>query len=467
MSDETIGPILYSRGVDEAGHRVAVLLLVPDGATPPALEPDGAAAVAAEPLDCLLGWRAFGWRFTLPPDAAGYALGGRFHPVAADLGGDARVGFVSCNGKERGDFDRPQAERNAMWRRLAEHHARAPLGLLIHGGDQIYADGALEAHPDLAAWRDMPPRRAGEVQATPEMELAATRFFFDCWRRSVTAPAVATLLSQVPSAMMWDDHDIMDGWGSLAAIKQEGPVGQMIFAVARRFFRLFQAGGLVCADAETLSAAQAYPGFRVLLPDLRSERRRDRVMGPAGWDFLQKAFDTAPAGDHVFLMSSVPALGPRLSLIEGLHRLVPGAQKYEDDLRDQWQSRAHRQEWRRFLGLMADHMEAAGPVTVLSGEIHLATRGEMRLSGGRILHQLCASGVSHPPAPQAFARALGWLAAVGDQPLPDRPIRLLAPPGMRAIYVAERNVLILSRIGGRWSAQWDFEESGLSPALAL
>ena len=30
-------------------------------------------------------------------------------------------------------------------------------------------------------------------------------------------------------------------------------------------------------------------------------------------------------------------------------RWVPGAQKYEDDLRDQWQSHAHREEWRRVL----------------------------------------------------------------------------------------------------------------------
>jgi len=38
---------------------------------------------------------------------------------------------------------------------------------------------------------------------------------------------------------------------------------------------------------------------------------------------------------------------------------------------------------------------------------------------------------------------------------------------MRPIYVAERNVMILSRRNGRWSAQWDFEESGLSPTLTL
>jgi len=467
MSEETIGPVLYSRGADENGHRLSALLLLREGAPVPPLKPDGAAAAAAVRLDTLFGWHAFGWSFTLAPGATGYRLGGRFYPVAADPGGDIRVGYVSCNGKETGDFDRPEAERNAMWQRLADHHASAPLGLLLHGGDQIYADGALDSHPALAAWRDLPEDRAAEPRSTPEMEDAATRFFFDRWRRSLASPAVAQLLAEVPSIMMWDDHDIFDGWGSRAAAVQEGPVGQMMFAVARRFFLLFQAGGGVSEDAATLSTDRVYPGFCVLAPDLRSERRRDRVMGPAGWDFLQEAVRAARPDDHVFIMSSTPALGPRLSLLEGLHRIVPGAQKYEDDLRDQWQSRAHRREWQRLLGLLAEHMETGGPVTLLSGEIHLATRGEMRLRDGRILHQLCASGVSHPPPPDAFARALGWLARLGADPLPDRPIRLCPPPGMRPIYVAERNVMILSRRNGRWSAQWDFEESGLSPTLTL
>ena len=77
-------------------------------------------------------------------------------------------------------------------------------------------------------------------------------------------------------------------------------------------------------------------------------------------------------------MSSVPVLGPRLSWIEKLLDVLPGVQKYEDDMLDQWQSRAHRAEWQRMLEALQLHaIEGRNPVTVLSGEIHLATRGEM------------------------------------------------------------------------------------------
>ncbi|MDZ7811437.1 MAG: hypothetical protein U5L11_17070 [Arhodomonas sp.] len=65
--------------------------------------------------------------------------------------------------------------------------------------------------------------------------------------------------------------------------------------------------------------------------------------------------------------------------------VTPGAQKYEDDLRDQWQSRWHRDEWRRFLRLLLDtHERTEGALTVLSGEIHLATRGTLATRPGAV-----------------------------------------------------------------------------------
>jgi hypothetical protein len=274
-------------------------------------------------------------------------------------------------------------------------------------------------------------------------------------------------MAEVPVAAMWDDHDIFDGYGSHPDPVQQSPLGRMLFGIARRFYRLFHAGGHDPVRPATLTFSLPQPGFHVIAPDLRSERRKSRVMGPEGWAATEAAFAAAPPGAPVFVVSTVPALGPRLSLLEGLHRLVPGAQRYEDDLRDQWQSRAHRDEWCRFLRLSAGHADASGPVTFLSGEIHLAGRGEMRTPSGTLLHQLIASGISHPPPPVAFARALGALGALGEAPLADHPIALkpIVPGGRR--FVAERNWLLLERRGGAWSASWDLERSGRTPELAL
>lgn len=40
--------------------------------------------------------------------------------------------------------------------------------------------------------------------------------------------------------MMWDDHDIFDGWGSYPPELQNCPVFSGIFFVARKFYLLFQ-----------------------------------------------------------------------------------------------------------------------------------------------------------------------------------------------------------------------------------
>ena len=209
------------------------------------------------------------------------------------------------------------------------------------------------------------------------------------------------------------------------------------------------------------------PGLRLLAPDMRSERTRRDIMGPGGWQMMDAEARRQTQG-RTMLMSSVPLLGPRMSILEALMVAIPRMQKYEDDLRDQWQSRTHRDEWRRILRLVRDMARRDGhDVTALSGEIHLATRAEMDLGGGLHLHQLVASGIAHRAPPKGWARFLGALAWLGEDPLPDHPIRIRPLPGQRHRYIAQRNFLVLDRRKGAWQAAWDLEDNGRTPALPL
>lgn len=190
-------------------------------------------------------------------------------------------------------------------------------------------------------------------------------------------------------------------------------------------------------------------------------------MGPGGWAMMEAEAARATPG-HTLLMSSVPLLGPRLSILETLMIAVPRMQKYEDDLRDQWQSRAHCDEWRRMLRLVRDMVEHDGhDLTSISGEIHLATRAVMEMGEGRHLNQLVASGIAHRAPPKGWARFLGALASLGESPLRGHPIRIRPLPGQSARYVAERNYLVLERSAALWSARWDVEASGITAPLPL
>ena len=468
-----LGPVLLLDDLRNGQMHLAALFITPPGAALAPLQVDDK-SIAPARLAGFGGveiWRA---RFALRSDRAGrYVWDGQAFELAADLTRDLRIAYVSCNGQEHGDLDRNPAERNAMWARLRDDHAQQPFSLMLHGGDQIYADEATLGHKLSEDWPDELPRDPSQADLASLREHLERRFI-DRYIAIYSAPDYAALASRVPSLMQWDDHDICDGWGSLKRSRTYSPVGQVLFSLARQAALLCQHGCIDgdlpprFADAQGLQLGWqvALPGLRLLAPDLRGERTRREIMGPGGWAMMEQARSDAVPG-RTFLMSSVPLLGPRLSVLEAVMILIPSMQKYEDDLRDQWQSRTHRDSWQRMLQLAVDiHTQPDQALTVLSGEIHLAGRADMGTPAGP-LHPLVASGITHPPPPRIWARALGALASLGDSPLPDHPISIRRMPGRQRLYLAERNALILSRQDSSWQASWMLEESRPTPPLSI
>ncbi|MCQ0972268.1 alkaline phosphatase D family protein [Paracoccus sp. TK19116] len=471
----TIGPILFLDDLDGSRMHLSALFITPAGDAPPpslGLERDKVTPTRLTDFDHATVWRA---RFTLLADrTSSYTWNGDTYSVASDLTGSMRLAYISCNGEEVGDMDREGSERNAMWARLRDEHRRSPFALMLHGGDQIYADEVTQGHDLSDGWPDKSPPAPTEA-ALADLRRHLRHRFFDRYAAIYSAPELAWLAARVPSLMQWDDHDICDGWGSLRRSQTFSPVGQTLFSAARESCLIFQHatidGDLPARFADLEGRHLGWgidaPGLRILAPDLRSERTRRAIMGPGGWTMME-AEAARRASGHTLLMSSVPLLGPRLSVLETLMVAVPRMQKYEDDLRDQWQSRAHRDEWRRLLRLVRDMVEHDGnDLTSISGEIHLATRAVMDLGQGRRLNQLVASGVAHRAPPKGWARFLGALASLGEDPLSGHPIRIRPLPGKSARYIAERNYLVLERGADGWSARWDLEESGMTGSLPL
>jgi hypothetical protein len=166
---------------------------------------------------------------------------------------------------------------------------------------------------------------------------------------------------------------------------------------------------------------------------------------------MMEALRNMPALADVFLISGVPLLGPRLSLAQPMMSMIPSMQKYEDDLRDQWQSRAHRAEWRRMLSLCLDVLERSS-MTVRLSKIHLAAPARTK-GPERDLIQLIASGIAHYAPPQGYARAIGLLACLGAAPLPRHAIWIEPLPGQSQHYVAGRTYLVVTRNFAKWSAE--------------
>ncbi len=474
-----VGPLLYFRGCDRGRLKLAAVLVRPEQLEPPPVTVEEQ-AIEPEVLLRHDGYVGLRYEFSLPLATGGsYTVGKERFNVAGVPEDGLRIAYLSCNGQESGDQQRSLSERNTMWRRLVQQHVADPLSLLLQGGDQLYADEMLDVHPDVREWREGSSDDAAALPLPAAVPEQLRSYLLKSYMQLYNQPALAWLLARVPSLCMWDDHDICDGWGSLSAERMDSPIGRAVFEAAREYFLLFQLGATsnhlprICQDPSgaTLTWMAVLPGVHLIAPDLRSERRPERILGPAGWaaleDCLTASEEPSHEEHHVFVLSSVPVLGPRLSWVEAVLRWIPGAQKYEDDLRDQWQSHAHREEWRRVLrDFLELHERRVSPVTLLSGEIHLAARATM-VAGCGPLHQLIASGITHPAPSRWYARVLGGLARMGEAPLPAHPIQLHPLPGQRGIYAAERNYLMLERRQGRWSAWWELEHSGATPPLEL
>ncbi len=452
--EDALGPILRFRGACEGIVRCSVTVAGPKPAMPGFAPIGTMAGLRFYSHDLVLAHDPGAERAELPDDFVARLPGLPSSIAVPKRGGALRVAFTSCNGAE----DEMAAAsipggRNAMWAHLTRTHEANPFHLLVMGGDQIYADGLWNL-PSIKAWRRLPNARAMRAPFTDAMRKALERHYLGIYASVFGSPEVSAILARVPSVMIWDDHDIVDGYGSRKPDWQASPVANGLFDVARRAFALMQLG----LDPDCDAAARAGQGFaanpdvgfgwsgdfgpaRIVVPDLRSGRTRHRVLAPAGLDHLGDEIANADAA-HRVVISSVPLVNADLSALERmLTPLMPLVDLYQDDLRDQWMSHAHGEQWAAIIGRLLDIGREAR-VSIVSGEIHLGAQGFAR-RGGASIEQFIASGIAHPPPPTALARGYEWFAMRmrrrGDIAVEMRPV---APDGRR--YVAERNWLALT-----------------------
>jgi PhoD-like phosphatase len=234
--------------------------------------------------------------------------------------------------------------------------------VLLMIGDQVYADEPGPATRQFIADRRDPADPANPAQqSAPAGEVADFDEYCALYREAWSDPAVRWLLSVVPTAMIFDDHDVHDDWNISGSWRRDYSAkpwwGKRIESAYQSYWVYQHLGNLSPAelagdetwskvreqgDAAPVLADLAYradrrePGVRwsfartfrttggttggkvrVVMLDSRSRRVVDgtRLMADeAEWRWLTESV----AGDweHVVLATSVPPLLPR-----GIHTL--------------------------------------------------------------------------------------------------------------------------------------------------
>jgi hypothetical protein len=135
-----------------------------------------------------------------------------------DFGAALRIVFGSCRTSvphdAAGNRSHGVDALRAYAMRMVEEPNHQRPSLLLFLGDQVYADETSDAMRDfIAARRDIDEPPGEELKDFPEY----AHLYWLAW----TDPANRWLLSTVPSAMIFDDHDIRDDWNTSEAWREQ------------------------------------------------------------------------------------------------------------------------------------------------------------------------------------------------------------------------------------------------------
>lgn len=332
--------------------------------------------------------------------------------------------------------------------------------VLILLGDQVYADELTpEARRHLAGRRRNGQRPPDEVVSFSEYE--------GLYRHTWGDPEIRWILSTVPTAMIFDDHDIRDDWNTSAAWRAEVNrkpwwrdrirAGLGSYWVYQHLGNLSPAELEVDEDYRAVQAAggDSWPHLveladradyevdgdkglrfsfrwdlgrsRFVMVDSRNSRILDggerKMLGNREFRWLEDQFDDVTELDHVVLGSSLPwLLPPAIGDAQTVNEIAADRTGWRGKLAEQLRQAADFEHWPAFMSSWLRLTElivtvasapARGPatVTVLSGDVHHSYAARVDVPGRDTarVHQLVCSPVhNYVPAFVKPVFKLGW-----------------------------------------------------------
>ncbi|ESZ96425.1 hypothetical protein SBOR_3157 [Sclerotinia borealis F-4128] len=150
-----------------------------------------------------------------------------------------RIMFHSCNGFSVGT-DEAAYSGACLWRDVARQHEETPFHVMLGGGDQIYNDG-IRVNGPLRPWTDIGiPKKRREYLFPEKLRKDCDEYYVKNYLRWYSTEPFAAMNGKIPQVNLWDDHDIIDGFGSYVDEFMRCPVFRGIGGVAHKYYLLFQ-----------------------------------------------------------------------------------------------------------------------------------------------------------------------------------------------------------------------------------
>ncbi|GES65147.1 transcription factor btf3 [Aspergillus terreus] len=181
------------------------------------------------------------WQYDLPGFryADGQEVRRPWDFVVPSINQSMRLMFHSCNGFSVGtDMDAWIGPN--LWNDVLRVHAQKPFHVMIGGGDQIYNDGIRVDGP-LKEWTSIGnPHKRRTHDFNNSMRARCDDYYYANYVRWYNTDPFKAANARIPQINIWDDHDIIDGFGSYTDHFMRCSVFRGIGGVAFKYYCLFQ-----------------------------------------------------------------------------------------------------------------------------------------------------------------------------------------------------------------------------------
>lgn len=305
--------------------------------------------------------------------------------------------MFSCNMpyKVHGLFNkRTEIANMEMWDFLGatlERH-EDQIDAVIAGGDQCYSDGV----DTLNIWKHLNhSMRKDDGQLLPD-ESSMLSWYRDIYRGYWGFDTVQRVFDSFPMYMIWDDHEIGDGWGSHYLNQGENydGMGQLLpdldkrgltyedglellrrmFNAARRSYVEYQHSHNPHTNNGEFDYSFKRGGCSFYVLDGRGHRDLSRseyrILGRNQFDRFTAWLNTQSPTEtpFLFVVSAVPVLHTRAALVASDELLG----SLGDDLRDSWEHQLHTVERTALMENLFAAASRGFKVSILSGDVHVS-----------------------------------------------------------------------------------------------
>ena len=348
-----------------------------------------------------------------------------------------QFGFYSCH-----DPFSVKPNSEGAWDKFYDVLNERRADFVIGGGDQVYCDtNHASRMQDVWVWLKNNKNALLAAYSTPDDNLDEpaiidyfTKLYRTYYRIYWQFEHLLSVYRRFPQYMIWDDHEIMDGWGSLTADERKAKLANffqdddedanyalvmLMFKAAARAYLEYQHAHnpdsmIVNGDPDAshwdYKFDQGAYGFYML--DVRCHHDCElpdgqRLLGAEQFERFKSWINSAATKKKkaIFICSPVPVVHWTESAVNTLDF---GGQK--DDFMDEWGHETNHKERNAMLELLlARSAESSIPIVILSGDVHCASAFQIthgKTYPGARLFNVTSSAISRKPAPGIATAAM-------------------------------------------------------------